>query len=169
MSRSRKLLCALLALILVGVMGVAWAEDYTYTIRIFSSNQGTFTDGAEMLVYHVAYGTRISFNPDSVILKDPGKYSIKGLREAGKDNDTVRASFVVTRDQDYVVAYSVLGDPVAYTVRFVDRDGQTLAPAKTYYGNVGDRPVIAFLYMMAPRISSTPSAISQIERLSSRK
>ena len=35
----------------------------------------------------------------------------------------------------------------SYTVNYVDENGNELAPSRTYYGNVGDRPVVAYLYM----------------------
>lgn len=126
----------------------ATADQYLYTIRIFAGVQGRFTDGSDVLVLQRAYGEHFSFNNSSVVLPEGSKYYVKGIREAGKDNSTVSMSAPeVTRDQDYVVAYGVLGDPVAYTVYYRDRAGNELAPSDTYYGNVGDRPVIAFRYI----------------------
>ena len=126
----------------------AKADSFTYTIRIFAGVQGKFTDGSDVIVLERAYGEHFSFANNSVVLPADSKYYVKGIREAGKDNSTVTLSApLVTRDQDYVVAYGVLGDPVAYTVRYVDRNGNELAPSDTYYGNIGDRPVIAFRYI----------------------
>lgn len=144
----------LLALILLLIFALpiaahtAAADQYLYTIRIFAGVQGRFTDGSDVLVLQRAYGEHFSFNNSSVVLPEGSKYYVKGIREAGKDNSTVSMSAPeVTRDQDYVVAYGVLGDPVAYTVYYRDRAGNELAPSDTYYGNVGDRPVIAFRYI----------------------
>lgn len=39
------------------------------------------------------------------------------------------------------------GDCRYYTVEYVDSAGNELAPSETYYGNVGDKPVVAFLYI----------------------
>ena len=50
-------------------------------------------------------------------------------------------------DTDYVVGYGLLVDAVAYTVNYQDADGNALAPSRTYYGNVGDKPVVAYLYI----------------------
>ena len=36
---------------------------------------------------------------------------------------------------------------MGYTVRYVDTDGRQLLPDETYYGNIGDRPVIAYQYV----------------------
>ncbi len=126
----------------------ATADQYLYTIRIFAGVQGRFTDGSDVLVLQRDHGEHFSFKNSSVVLPEGSKYYVKGIREAGKDNSSVSMSAPeVTRDQDYVVAYGVLGDPVAYTVYYRDRAGNELAPSDTYYGNVGDRPVIAFRYI----------------------
>lgn len=124
-------------------------EEYTYTVRFFSGAQGTIR-GQEVAVFgSLRYGDRVTFNQSAVKLKNNSKYYVKGVRESGKDNNTANhtTSFAVTGDQDYVVVYGVLGNSVAYTVRYEDGDGGRLAPEETYYGNVGDRPVLAFQYI----------------------
>ena len=46
------------------------------------------------------------------------KYYVKGIRLAGRDNNTVSATtFRVTGDADYVVAYGIKGNLVSYTVK----------------------------------------------------
>lgn len=124
---------------------------YTYQVRIFAGAQGAI-DGKDMVVYEGLDGTegsRVTFNQSRVTLKDSSKYYVRGIRESGRDNDEVLslASFVPTEDKDYVVAYGILGDAVMYTVEYVDEAGNPLAPGGTYYGNVGDRPVVAFTYI----------------------
>ena len=126
----------------------ASAADYTYTVRFYSGSQGTFSGQEWVTFENLNYGDRVTFNRNAVQLSDAGKYYIRGIRESGKDNNTVGlTSFVVTKDQDYVVAYGILGNAVQYTVRYVDRYGNQLAPDDTYYGNVGDKPVVAYLYI----------------------
>ena len=127
---------------------LAAGESYTYTVRIYAGQQGTFQDGEVITYRGLTYGERLEFDIRNVSLKDGSKYYIKGIRESGKDNATVGAtSFLVTGDQDYVVAYGLLNDSVAYTIHYEDEDGNTLMPAETYYGNVGDKPVVAYLYL----------------------
>lgn len=140
--------CLALVLILMSVPPMEAEAKYTYTIRIFSGQQGTI-GGGEVLVYEgLNYGDRISFNLRDVALNDNSKYYVKGIRWSGRDNNTVgTTSFQVTEDRDYVVAYGLLTDAVAYTINYVDAAGNALAPSETYYGNVGDRPVIAYLYI----------------------
>lgn len=154
MKRFRKLSGFLLSLVLLAlqftpVMAAQQTDIYTYTVRFFSGAQGTI-GGEEMVVYpNLQYGDRVNFNQRNVTLNDDSKYYIKGIRESGKDNNTAnsRSSFSVSSDMDYVVVYGLLTDAVAYTINYVDQDGNTLAPSETYYGNVGDAPVIAYLYI----------------------
>lgn len=128
---------------------MAAENGYTYTVRFFSGAQGTI-DGREMIAQtKLHYGDRVVFNQSRVKLNDGSKYYVKGIRESGKDNNTAGSttSFLVTGDMDYVVVYGILGNSVAYTVNYTDRDGRELAPSETYYGNVGDRPVLAYQHI----------------------
>lgn len=144
-------LCAVfLCLFFLAVLPVsAREEEYTYTIRFFSGRQGSFAEGEVMEYTGLHYGDRINFYQSAVTLNDNSKYYIRGIRESGKDNSesTQASSFVVTGDRDYVIAYGILGDATSYTINYVDTEGNTLAPSETYYGNVGDRPVVAYVYI----------------------
>lgn len=129
----------------------AAGEEYTYTIRFFAGRQGSFTSGEMMVFSDLHYGDRVNFYRSAVTLHDNSKYYIRGVRESGRDNSDSTAdqtaSFVVTGDRDYVIAYGILGDATSYTIHYEDENGRTLAPSETYYGNVGDRPVVAYLYI----------------------
>lgn len=143
----------LLALCVTGSLSITAAaaekKEYTYTVRFFSGARGTF-GGKELVTFkNLKEGDRVSFRQSDVTLEEGSKYYIKGIRESGRDNNTVssQSSFVVTEDRDYVVAYGIKGNSVGYTVRYVDTDGRQLLPDETYYGNIGDRPVIAYQYV----------------------
>lgn len=82
----------------------------------------------------------------SIKLNDNSKYYVMGIRESGRDNNTVGA-ITVTGDKDYVIAYGLRGKMVNYTVEFVDQAGNMLAAPQTYEGKVGDKPVVAYLYI----------------------
>lgn len=140
---------ALLLVCSPAASALAEGAPYTYTVRFYAGQQGTFADGREVIIYsNLSYGSVVSFNPGGVVLKDGSKYYVRGIRESGRDNNTVSASsFTVTGDRDYVVAYGLRGDMVAYVVNYVDEGGVPLAPSDIYYGNVGDKPVVAFLYI----------------------
>lgn len=153
----RRALCFVCALLLVaGCAMPAFAsrgKPYTYMVRLYAGQQGT-VGGKDMQVYdNIAYGSRLSFNINDVELLDDSKYYVKGFRESGKGTEEVQgigtrlATFTVTEDIDYVVAYGLRGTMVDYTVNYQDANGNTLAPSETYTGNVGDRPVVAYLYI----------------------
>ena len=140
-------------------------KEYTYTVTLFAGNQGTFngTGGVHVIggSAQISGGDAIRITGlragDVVVLdatagmvdlKNGDKYYIKGVRESGRDNNTVADSaFTVTKDAEYVVAYGIQGDMVSYTVNYQDGGGNELAPSRTYYGAVGDKPVIAYQYI----------------------
>ena len=127
------------------------AKDYTYTVRVFAGKQGNIGGAAVKEFDGLAYGEEFSFNPiQQATVKEDSKYYVKGMRESGKDNNTSLAmqNFKVTRDVDYVIAYGLKGNLVEYTVRFVEAGTNTqLADPETYYGNVGDKPVVSYKYI----------------------
>ena len=153
--------CVMLFSMVLMPAGLFAAEEYTYQVRVYSGRQGTI-DGGEMTSYEGADETyRVNFNGSTVTLVgddgqkasyavenlDNSKYYVKGLREAGKDNGEIRGSFPIDKDMDYVLAYGMLGDSVDYTIRYVDANGNALLDDQTYFGNVGDRPVVAYQYI----------------------
>jgi hypothetical protein len=150
--------------------GQVQAAGYTYTVTISSGNQGKFTStgsvqvkkadgneasvsvqnlGTKLKITGLEYGDILSFRAQSAVtLSDNSKYYVKGIRLSGRDNNTVASSaFKVVEDQDYVVAYGIPGDLTEYTVNYLDESGNKLADSQTYFGNVGDEPVIAYLYI----------------------
>lgn len=171
MRKLKKLLAAVVTASMVSsfsLLNVAAAGDYTYTVTFYAGNQGTFSgiqglsvsgkgapqisqEGDKVSVTGLTRGDVISFdlNQGAVDLKEDSKYYVQGLRLSGRDNDEQleAPAFWVTEDQDYVVAYGIQGDMTSYTVSYVDENGNELAPSRTYYGNVGDKPVVAYLYM----------------------
>lgn len=150
------LLCLLLLGALTGpALAAGGGGGYTYTVRFFAGGQGSFGGSPVIVMEGLRYGQQVSFSNSMVTVENSGKYYVKGIREAGKDNNTVsRSSFPVTGDADYVVAYGILGDAVAYTVNYEDNNGNPLQPddgygnllpsSEVYYGNVGDRVIVAY-------------------------
>lgn len=152
MKTLKKLFAVLLVLALLAAIAApaVSAEDYTYTVRVFAGAQGTI-GGQEVVIHeNIPYGAwiNLSMDRDAVILNNSTKYYVKGIRESGKDNNTVSVPyFRVTEDTDYVIAYGILGSSVAYTVNYVDIEGNALLESITYYGNVGDKPVLSYQYI----------------------
>lgn len=124
-------------------------EKNTYTVRLFSGAHSTLVGGGEVMSYEVPYDSPLPFSTRDVVqLGAESKYYVKDIRESGKDNaEVLEEGYRIKEDRDYVVTYGILGNSVSYTVQFQTEDGTDLAPAETYYGNVGDRPVVAFLYI----------------------
>lgn len=166
----------LLSLCMILQMGVfesiaAGREAYTYTVTFYPGNHGNFAGTEHVMVdnsqtgsvYQVTGSSAsitvsglklhdvVSFDAamaGAVALGENSKYYVKGIRQSGRDNDTVGLSaFQVRGDQDYVVAYGIQGELTSYVVNYQDASGKTLAPSRTYYGNVGDKPVVAFVYI----------------------
>ena len=176
-------------LALVTVVGVfsgktqAQAFSYTYTVSFSAGAQGSFGGNSiqvrkaagndagvsvssakdKIVVTGLEYGDVISCDVQgSVGLNDNSKYYVKGIRLSGRDNNTVaNSAFLVSGDQDYVVAYGIPGELAEYTVNYVDTNGNKLAESRTYYGNVGDEPVIAYLYIDG----YTPDSYNQTGKL----
>ena len=127
------------------------AKEYTYTVTLYAGKEGTFADGSsEVKITGLKTGDVVSFAGQigGVQLKDSGKYYVKGVRESGKDNNTVSApAFTVDSDREYVVAYGIKGDMVSYTVNYQDESGNALRQSEKFYGVVGDKPVVAFQYI----------------------
>ena len=140
--------------------------SYTYTVTLYAVNQGSFTgtdgvsvsgsgqityaDQEQIQITGLKYGDRISVTPQAgmTALQEDSKYYIQGIRESGRDNNTVgNSSFAVDSDREYVVAYGIRGNMVTYQVNYQDAQGNTLAPSQNFYGVVGDRPVVAFQYI----------------------
>lgn len=147
-------------------------DEYTYTVTFYAGNQGTFADGAGKIVMsNLKYGAFVSFDvqKDGVVtLNNSDKYYVKGLRKSGRDNsetdelEASRYSVTVKGDADYVVAYGIKGNQVAYTVNYQDANGKELLASNTYYGNVGDKPVVAYQYVEG----YTPQALALTKTLS---
>lgn len=165
-------------------------KEYTYTLRFFTGQRGSFGDKKTILTLSsseatvelnsdgvlvckgLKLGDTVQFNLNSVVLNNESKYYVKGIRESGKDNNTAVSNlyFVmggedVDGDTDFVVAYGLRGNMVAYTVSYVDVDGNELAPPDIYYGNVGDKPVVAYLYVdgYQPQAYNLTKTLSQNE------
>ena len=143
------------------VMPAAAKEPYDYTITLHAGNKGTVS-GRDSVRFTASYDNIISFDLGQVQVTDE-KYYVKGNRLAGRDNNTVSATtFRVTGDADYVVAYGIKGNLVSYTVKYQDASGGQLAPDRVFYGNVGDKPVVAYQYVA----NYVPQALALTKTLS---
>lgn len=151
MKRWKKMLVSILTVCLFSALSFTnalAADEYGYTLTISAGNKGTINGADKEVLTDIPKGSGINLSIDNVQVTD-SKYYVKGFRRSGRDNEEALAvvSFKITEDADYVVAYGVKGNMVAYTVNYLDADGNTLAPSSTFYGNVGDKPVVAYQYI----------------------
>ena len=121
---------------------------YTYKVTLSAGNKGTINGQNKIEQTNIASGSTVTFNLNDIQVTDD-KYYVKGIRLSGRDNNETLAapSFTVDKDTDYVVAYGIKGNMVAYTVNYQDASGKSLAESQTFYGNVGDKPVVAYRYV----------------------
>lgn len=149
-------LCLVAALALPAFAAETTDEDaYSYVVRIFPGDKGTIDGGTDPIVKEVEAGyewTRSDFDYRSQAASKTDRYYVSGMRESGKDNNTNGAykggAFTVDHDIDLVISYAIKGSDVAYTINYVDVDsGTSLRDSETYYGNVGDKPAVAYLYI----------------------
>ena len=152
MKRWKKLLVSLLTVSMTigaSTMSVMAADGYTYKVTLSAGNKGTINGQDKIEKADLFSGSIVTFNLNAVQVTDD-KYYVKGIRLSGRDNEETLASPVldnVTGDADYVVAYGIKKDMVAYTVNYQDASGKALAESQTFYGNVGDKPIVAYQYI----------------------
>lgn len=122
-------------------------KGYSYQVTLHAGNQGTIGGQDSITISDLQYGAQVSFDLSTIKVTDD-RYYVKGVRLSGRDNNTVNATaFRVEGDADYVVAYGIKGNLVAYTVKYQDASGRQLAADSTFYGNVGDKPIVAYRYI----------------------
>ena len=82
------------------------------------------------------------------------KYYTKSyVRESGKEEEFKTLSFTVEKDRDFVLTYGVKTNQVTYYVRYVDTNGNNIAPATLVPGgrsgpfvaNKNDRVYVAYI------------------------
>lgn len=151
MKKWKRLLVSLLTVSMTigaSAMSVMAAEPYTYKITLSAGNKGTIGGQSKIEQADLAAGSTVTFNLNDIQVTDD-KYYVKGIRLSGRDNDEALAApaFTIDGDADYVVAYGIKGNMVAYTVNYQDASGNALAESQTFYGNIGDKPVVAYRYI----------------------
>ena len=118
----------------------SFAENRDYRVRIYPGNTGTINNTSS-----VFSANKSNFNEPTPVANEG--YYVKGFKQTGRD--TIMANIPpITCDQDYVVAYGIDGGQVPYTIRYLESGTErVLAPERTYYGDVGDKPVASYLYI----------------------
>lgn len=148
MKRLKKLFIMMMSLTIFLSLAYTQVCAYGYKVTLYTGNQGTINSQNEMSI-NVSKGQMVSLDLSQIELPQDSKYYVKGIRLSGHDSvdNLDPATFVVNGDLDYVVVYGVKGNQVAYTIRYVDENGKQLSKDTILYGNVGDKPVVAYKYI----------------------
>ena len=148
MKRLKKLFIMMMSLTVFLSLAYTQVCAYGYKVTLYTGNQGTINSQNKTSI-NVSKGQMVSLDLSQIELRQDSKYYVKGIRLSGHDSvdNLDPATFVVNGDLDYVVVYGVKGNQVAYTVRYVDENGKQLSEDTILYGNVGDKPVVAYKYI----------------------
>ena len=130
-------------------------SGYGYTVTFYAGLQGHFgsNPNTKTVTKKCKAGDKITISLDSLDFHlDNKEYYPKGLRQTGHDNDEYKniTSKTITVDEDmaFEVAYGIKGGMVKYVVEYVSaKDGTELLESDTYYGMVGDKPVVSYKYV----------------------
>ena len=148
MKRLKKLFIMMMSLTVFLSLAYTQVCAYGYKVTLYTGNQGTINSQNEMSI-NVSKGQMVSLDLSQIEFPQDSRYYVKGIRLSGHDSvdNLDPATFVVNGDLDYVVVYGVKGNQVAYTIRYVDENGKQLSEDTVLYGNVGDKPVVAYKYI----------------------
>lgn len=143
-------------------------EPYTYTVRLFAGNKdvgiltgegvNVVSSGSASVDYNGDCVEITGLQYDDVVYISAGdaaravdeRYYVKGVKIAGRDTDeegNTASNFRVDGDRDFVIGYGVSGDMAAYTVNYLDADGNALLESDIYYGNIGERQFVSARYV----------------------
>lgn len=121
----------------------------SHTVNLYAGNKGTVNGSDKVTISNLSANDNVDFSSINIAVTDQ-KYYAKGVRLSGRNNDDVvfsSPSFPVNGDADYVVAYGISANRVSYVVNYQDAAGNALAPSNTFYGDAGDKPVVAYRYI----------------------
>ena len=109
------------------------SKSYSYTVTLYAGN-GTIDGAASKSYGPYGYGKSCTIAWQTLnIQPDDDKYYVKGIRLAGHDGLAESGNIEVTQDLQYVVAYGMKKDQVAYTINYVDANGAQIADSETFY------------------------------------
>lgn len=170
------------------------SDAYTNTITLYAGGHGEFQkpsiagvadenisyDPEKIVISNLKGNEVFSVSANMVVAKDGEettvngvtvageKYYVKGFNESGRDNTKSAQSLTIdvaeVGNADYVVAYGIPGNQVSYTVSYVDRSGKELLPTETFFGNVGDKPIVMYRYIegYAPEVEAYTKTLQEL-------
>lgn len=167
MRRLSKLFTSLLLLsVMVMTLGQTTfaADGYTYTVKVYAGDPkiGALTGGGVtatggsvsrsgdcIVVSGLKYGDTVYIRAQDAVKAVDDRYYVRGIAQAGREESEQKGegTFEVRGNRDFVAAYGIKGDMVAYTVQYVDTAGNALLDSDTYYGNPGERQYVSSRYV----------------------
>ena len=174
----KKILTILAVILLLNVFGSSvCAEDDkeekkgTYTVTVSAGLHGMLEDekGNKVKQIEVQIEAGGEWNPSNYVIKPENideLYYFKGYHVAGIE--TLVGAQDITHDIVFVASYGIENNLVEYYVNYVDENGNGIGPIRnTYVGNVGDKPVIAFVHIngYAPKVRNYTGTLKEDEVL----
>lgn len=144
--------------LVLGTMAIsAYAADEYPNVMTVSAGNGTFEDAVPEGVVSVtpvtgpdgAITVTTSEGSSTIKVKAPENHFVNGVRIAGHDDVLTGTQTLSDADVDVVVTYGLMTNMVRYTVNYTNAAGGTvpgLPESETFYGVVGDKPVVAYKY-----------------------
>ncbi len=175
----KKILTILAVILLLNIFGSSvQAEDGkeeekdTYTVTVSAGLHGMLEDekGNKVKQINVQIKAGGEWNPNDYVIKQDDideLYYFKGYHVAGIEGSLAGAQDI-THDIVFVASYGIENNLVEYYVNYVDENGNGIGPVRnTYVGNVGDKPVIAFVHIngYAPKVRNYTGTLTEDEAL----
>ena len=145
MKKIRLTLTALAAVLMMTVTAISANAAYKYKVTVLAGLHGQ-VNGTDKVETEFTPGAQWFPDKYTVTVTDD-RYYFKGFHVSGIEDLSTGGVQDINKDMVFVAAYGMKGNTVAYTVKYLDQDGKELAPTATYYGNVGDKPVVAYVYV----------------------
>ena len=155
--------------------------NYTYTVRVYAGDPKIGSLTGDGVTVETGSGAKVDYSDDCVTVSGlkfgdtvyiraqdaaetvDSRYYVRGIIQAGREeSEKTEGAFQVDGDRDYVAAYGIKGDMVAYTVNYLDASGNTLLASDTYYGNPGERQYVSSRYIDG----YVPQALNLVKTLS---
>lgn len=161
MKRLRSILITITSIVMMCMYILPVKAAYSYKVTILAGLHGK-VNGQDKVEITVAPGA-FWYPKDYTVTVDDPRFYFKGFQESGIEDYGRGGAQAITKDTVFVARYGIAGKTVEYTVRYVDAAGNPLIAADTFYGNVGDKPVVSYRYIpgFVPNANNMTKTLSE--------